>query len=107
MRKLMLLAIMLALALVLAIPTVAQANNTGSFTNQQGAFDVGSTIDVEVDGSTSGNFTNQQGMYNNRSMVDHDGNRGVNYKIGDARNQSGDITANNGHGKKKKGKRRH
>ena len=82
MRKLMLLAIMLALALVLAIPTVAQANNTG-------------------------NFTNQQGMYNNRSTVDHDGNRGVNFKIGDARNQSGDITANNGHGKKKKGKRRH
>ncbi len=83
MRKLVLLAVMLALVLVLAIPTVAQA------------------------GGNTGSFTNQQGMYNNRSTVDHGGNRGVHFKIGDARNESGDITTNNGHGKKKKkGKRR-
>ena len=80
MRKLMLLAIMLALALVLAIPTVAQANNTGSFTNQQGAFGVDSTIDVEVDGSTSGNFTN---------------NGGVSFTIGGTDNESGDVKFTN------------
>jgi hypothetical protein len=78
MRKLMLLATILALVLVLVIPTVAQANNTGSFTNQQGTFGVGSTSNVEVGG--------------NGSTLNLVGNGGASFTIGGADNESGSIT---------------